>query len=117
MNKDRDKDATTGLGETLGKKVQESGKAEQNCCNDRIKTFEECGIEEKLVRLNIVVRELRQGLSYAHRTINEQRLEILALQNHQHTQNGDCVIKLRDSVNHNQHHLGGAVMAAMDLLS
>lgn len=111
------KDAEKDLGQTLGKKVQEQHCKNESTGGDRMKTFEECGIEEKLVRLNIVVRELRQGLSYAHRTINEQRLEILALQNHQHTQNGDCVIKLRDSVNQNQHHLGGVSMAAMDLLS
>ena len=57
--------------------------------------FEDAPIEEKIQRLYLVTKELRQSLSWAHRVNSELRNKINALESHQHSSNGDCMINIR----------------------
>ena len=57
--------------------------------------FEDAPIEEKIQRLYLVTKELRQSLSWAHRVNSELRNKINALESHQHSLNGDCMINIR----------------------
>lgn len=79
-----------------------------------LKKFDDCPIEEKIERMYIVIKELRQSLSWAQRTNHELQNKILQLENHQHCANGDCVIKIRDCRESGN---GATMQAQVDLLS
>lgn len=80
----------------------------------RMKTFSECGIEEKVERLHSEIIDLRRSLQYANRMNNEMRTKLRQLENHQHSANGDCMIRVND-VRDNQGECGSSMK--IDLLA
>lgn len=84
---------------------------EKKCCGEekmvgntyspeKPKTFNECPIEEKIYRLQQELMQVRQSAIWMARTNSELRQEIEKLKNHQHTEQGLCVVPLNNSNNY-----------------
>ena len=75
--------------------------AQGNCCtSDKpqvLKDFNSCGIEEKVARLHSTIKDLRRELGYVYQNNHGLAIKMYALEHHQHSENGDCLIRIEDS--------------------
>lgn len=71
--------------------------AQTNQCSSTpqiLKDFESCSIEEKVLRLHVTLKDLRRSLEYLHQTNMALNTKIYALEHHQHSEKGDCMIRI-----------------------
>ena len=95
----------------------------QDCCSEKITkplnktlSFKECPIEEKIARLHGEVIGLRYANQYKDRMINELMRKFRALENHQHSKSGECMIKISNETYNEANGMGG-LCAAIDYLA
>ena len=69
------------------------------CCStpQTIKLFDECGTEEQVKRLKTVIRNLQQEFRWVHSRAQRYETKIFALERHQHSQSGDCMLRIEDA--------------------
>lgn len=95
--------------------------AEANQCCDTsapiLKDFNSCGIEEKVFRLHATIKDLRRELNNSYHSNIAMATKLYALEHHQHSEKGDCMIRIEDS-NRNGVSVGmGSISNAHDLLA
>jgi hypothetical protein len=75
--------------------------AQANCCSSTqaqvLKDFNSCGIEEKVARLHATIKDLRRELHYCYQSQSAMATKLYALEHHQHSEKGDCMIRIEDS--------------------
>lgn len=104
--------------EELAKKQAEANQ----CCSPQeqkiMKDFNSCGIEEKVLRLHATIKDLRRELTYSYHSNSAMETKIYALEHHQHSEKGDCMIRIEDS-NRNSNGISGMgnISNAHDLLA
>lgn len=98
--------------------------SQNECCTNpdlqpnqqkELKKFNECMLEEKVERLHMVVKQLRQSLEYSYNQNCTLSTRIYALEMHRHSKDGDCMIKIQDANRLNNDRLIG-VPSTLDLL-
>lgn len=100
----------------------ENCKSQQDTCEQRILTpkelskFENCGIEEQIKRLHITIVELRRSLHWAHDSQSRLATKIYALEHHQHSEKGDCMIRIEDT-NRDSNYMPGGLDSSIDILA
>lgn len=94
--------------------------ADPSCCNTQapqpLKDFNSCGIEEKVARLHVTIRDLRRELHYCYQSQSAMATKLYAFEHHQHSENGDCMIRIEDS-NRNGSGITGSPISNHDLLA
>ena len=94
--------------------------AQANCCtSDKpqvLKDFNSCGIEEKVARLHVTIKDLRRELHYCYQSQSAIATKLYALEHHQHSEKGDCMIRIEDS-NRNGSGISGTSISNHDLLA
>ena len=78
--------------------------------------FAECGIEEQVKRLHQVIQELRRSLHWSYDAQNKAATKIYALEHHQHSEKGDCMIRIEDT-NRDGNGISGGVSSSIDILA
>lgn len=63
---------------------------------EQITKFAECGLEEKVERLHIVIKQLQVRQDWAATVNRDLRIKIDYLENHQHSTAGDVMMRVRD---------------------
>ena len=80
---------------------EERVKRDQDCCSTQapqpLKDFDICGIEEKVARLHGTIKDLRRELHYCYQSQSAMATKLYALEHHQHSEKGDCMIRIEDS--------------------
>lgn len=76
--------------------------AEANQCGNTsapqvLKDFNSCGIEEKVTRLYVIIKDLRRSLEHCHISNQNMATKLYALEHHQHSEKGDCMIRIEDT--------------------
>lgn len=97
----------------------ESYKEKDTCCKspEPFKKFNECGIEEQVQRLQSVVQDLKRTLQWSYASECRMATKIHALENHQHSESGKCMITIEDS-NRDKNESGtGIASSSFDLLA
>lgn len=92
---------------------------EDQCCATKPIThlkFDECGIEEKVKRLHNVIQDLRRSLQWSYDRECRMATKIHALENHQHSSNGACMITI-ENANRGDNQILGGIAASIDLLA
>lgn len=80
----------------------DQNKEQDSCCKQaepesiRHKKFNECGIEEQVLRLHAVMRGLQQSLRWSYDVQSRLQTKLFALEHHQHSSNGDCMLRIED---------------------
>lgn len=101
----------------------ESYQEKDRCCNEstnqqgrpesRIKSFDECVIEEQIGRLHATLVDLRRDMGYQTRTIRDLIMQVQRLNDHNH-----CDGKVVVGIVENTHGIGmGGSISGPDLLS
>ena len=95
-------------------------KSQANCgSSDKpqvLKDFNSCGIEEKVARLHVTIKDLRRELHYCYQSQSSMATKLYALEHHQHSEKGDCMIRIEDS-NRNGNGISGSPISNHDLLA
>jgi hypothetical protein len=98
-------------------KNQESYKEQDSCCKAlEVSKFNDCGIEEKVVRLHSVIIDLRRSLQWGYDRECRMATQIHQLMNHQHSSSGACMITIEDS-NRGNSQITGGISPSIDLLA
>lgn len=94
-----------------------------NCCESatppmskKILKFNECGIEEKVARLHAEIVGMRQSFRYSYDSQSRLATKLFALEHHQHSANGDCMLRIED-VNRGDNSISGGICASVDYLA
>lgn len=96
--------------------------AEANkCCNTSapplaLKDFNSCGIEEKVYRLHATIKNLRRELDDFYHSNMDMKTKLYALEHHQHSEKGDCMIRIEDT-NRNGGSSIGSISNSHDILA
>ena len=94
--------------------------AQANCCtSDKpqvLKDFNSCGIEEKVARLHVTIKDLRRELHYFYQSQSAMATKLYSLEHHQHSEKGDLMIRIEDS-NRNGSGITGGMVSNPDLLA
>ena len=77
--------------------------------------FEDAPIEEKIKRLHLVLQEIRRSLHWIHDSQSQTATKIYALEHHQHSEKGDCMIRIEDTNRKGQ--ITGGLASSIDLLA
>jgi hypothetical protein len=95
--------------------------SENQCCStpssQPLKDFNSCGIEEKVARLHVTIRDLRREIHYCYQSQSAMATKLYAFEHHQHSENGDCMIRIEDSNRNGSGITGGSISNGADLLS
>lgn len=95
-------------------------KDQESCCKSQDKPkgvtkFNECGIEEQVLRLHAVVRSLQQTLKYSYDIQCRLQTKLFALERHQHSSSGECMLRIED-INRGDNSISGGLCASIDYL-
>lgn len=80
------------------------------------KKFNECGIEEQVKRIHGVIYDLRRSLQWSYDRECRMATKIHALENHQHSSNGACMITI-ENANRGNSEISGGIANSIDLLA
>lgn len=100
-------------------KMQDNKK--DSCCSSerlepkKVSKFQDCGIEEQVLRLHAVVRSLQQSSKWSYNIQCSLQTKLHALEHHQHSSNGDCMLRIEDITRGNNENSGG-LSASIDYL-
>lgn len=96
----------------------ESYQEKDTCCKspEGFKKFDEVGVEEKVKRLHSVIQDLRRSLQWSHDRECRMATKIHALENHQHSANGACMITI-ENANRGNNEISGGIANSIDLLA
>lgn len=94
---------------------------EQNTCHSKSesmqhKKFHECGIEEQVLRLHAVTRSLQKSLKWSYDTQSRLQTKLFALEHHQHSEKGDCMIRIEDTNRGQENSISSSLMPSIDYL-
>ena len=99
---------------------------DQCCASERIpsltdgmskpKKFNDCGIEEKVARLHGEIVNLRQQLRWSSDSQSRMATKLFALERHQHSSSGDCMLKIED-INRGNNEISGSLCSSIDYLA
>ncbi len=78
--------------------------------------FNECGIEEKVARLHAEIVDLRRSLQWANDSQSRMATKLFSLEHHQHSSNGDCMLRIED-INRGDNQISGGLCASVDYLA
>ena len=99
----------------------EQNKEQDTCCSSerlepkKVQKFSDCGIEEQVLRLHAVVRALQQSLKWSYDKQSRLQTKLFALEHHQHSEKGDCMIRIEDT-NRGSEQISGGLCASIDYL-
>jgi len=82
-----------------------------------LKKFEDCPIEEKIVRLHLIVKDLRRSLEQCYHADSRLATKMYALEHHQHSEKGDCMIRIEDTNRGQGDSIGGGIAMSHDILA
>ena len=96
---------------------------QKNCCKDESLIrgvlhlkFKECGIETQVERLHAEVIGLRQANRWMNDYMNRMATKLHALEHHQHSEKGDCMIRIEDT-NRGGNEMSVGVCSSIDYLA
>lgn len=96
-------------------------KTQDQCCGSQmadskeINKFKDCGIEEQVLRLHAVIRSLQQSLKWSCDIQSRLQTKLYALEHHQHSTNGECMLRIED-INRGDNENYGGLSASIDYL-
>ncbi len=78
--------------------------------------FAECGIEQQVKRLHAEIMGLRQSLRWINDSQSRTNTKLYALEHHQHSEKGDCMIRIEDT-NRGGSEISGSLCSSIDYLA
>lgn len=82
-----------------------------------LKDFNGCGIEEKVSRIHTTVKDLCRELHNLYQSNKAMVNKLYALEHHQHSEKGDCMIKIEDANRNTGSSVTGGISNSNDLLA
>ena len=93
----------------------------KDCCQSEkpreLGRFEDAPIEEKIKRLHMVLSDIRRSLHWVHDSQSALATKIYALEHHQHSEKGDCMIRIEDTNRGQNASIYGGIASQIDLLA